>query len=623
MKNTQRKLLTLSLVIVLLFCSVAPCVAFAEEAVAPSGSEDGLTNEQRNAIAMLNYVAVLTQEINSSQNNQFLLEKAYNLLLNNIYPNSVDVDTQAQITQLLDTMQAYRMLAVQRDRLSRAYDRDLIFSVLDELFAEGGCFSEITLGLLFTSPKTIITIVSGDISVSSIYNFVRGYGDTDPEYLNGNWALDDEASDALHICRTQAFNYMVTMVQTYKIPGDAVLTEARVEEFVKWKNNPNVTSRIQYLESNREVYRYYGGYWLVLAASYYEAGDYEKCISAVEAYEEMEIRIFRKDYEYAQVLPIAIASAEKALPEFGYIRFASKHVQLLMDNTEDKDWALRYYAAQTCLDLYNRTKDKDYLDQAYTIVLNSTNYLAREQGHLNEVYLKEVQEVPAPDTATKRQKDEINAYNKQLKNDRKTELPPVSEPLILNLELLLNLAEMRQISDSDREHLDSMFRDDNGSAPLLLSDSLDARYRFASGAQAPEHQSDELVFSGDSIEIPAVLLSSDAVITVYVYAPGEDEPVLITDWKIEKVSRSGEGLSGFVAEYSSEEGDDYPWASGTRMAVEITPCDGVDLHSIFYFKVYDSGASWYEVWEDSFSFMPVSGIESGAFSDLHPNNEIP
>ena len=606
MKKIQRKLISLSLAIILLFCAASPCIAFAEDPAEPEESGDGLTDEQRNAIAMLNYVAVLTQEINSSQNNQLLLEEAYSFLLNNIYPNAVDTDTQAQITQLLDTMQEYRMLDVQRDRLSRAYDRDLLFSVLDSLFSDDGCFSEVTLHVLFTSPKAILAIVSGDFSISSAYNFIRGYGNTDPEYYSENWALDDEASDALHSCRTQAFNYMVSMVQTYRIPGDAILTESRVEEYVKWKNNPNVTSRIQYLESNRDVYRYYGGYWLTLASSYYEAEDYAKCISAVQSYEEMTIRIFRKDYDYAQVLPLAIAAAEKTLPQNAYVRYAIEHTQALMDNTDDKDWALRFVAAQTYLDLYNRTKKTEYLDAAYTTALNSANYLAQEQNRLNEVYLNDVQEISVPDSASRRQKDEINDYNKQIKNARKTELPPVYEPLVLNLELLLNLADLCELTDADRDHLDRMMRSENGSGALFLSESLDARYRFGKGSPAVEHRSDELVFSGDSLEIPAILLTADAVISAAVYTPGEDEPALLTDWVVDKVKRSDDGLPTFIAYYSSEEGDDFAWEDGMYVIIEIIPCNGVDTRYEFRFDVIGSEKSWYEVWRDSLDFVPVN-----------------
>ena len=69
-----------------------------------------LNAEQKNAIAMLNYITVLTQDINKSKNSKVYMENAYSNLVNNIYPNSVDDRTLDQLQGLLDTMEKYRMI---------------------------------------------------------------------------------------------------------------------------------------------------------------------------------------------------------------------------------------------------------------------------------------------------------------------------------------------------------------------------------------------------------------------------------------------------------------------------------------------------------------------------------
>ncbi len=71
-----------------------------------------------NSIRMLNYLTVLSQEINSSNNSRIFLESAYSSLINNTYPNAVDVRTEAHMEDLLDTLESFRMLTVKRERIS-------------------------------------------------------------------------------------------------------------------------------------------------------------------------------------------------------------------------------------------------------------------------------------------------------------------------------------------------------------------------------------------------------------------------------------------------------------------------------------------------------------------------
>lgn len=90
---------------------------------------------------------------------------------------------------------------------------------------------------------------------------------TEEKYLNDGWALDDEEAKNLHESRKGNFVYMVKIVNDYDLPGNLALTEDTVDEFVHWKKEDNVEGRIQFLESNKDTYKGYGGYWLTLADS--------------------------------------------------------------------------------------------------------------------------------------------------------------------------------------------------------------------------------------------------------------------------------------------------------------------------------------------------------------------
>ena len=67
------------------------------------------TQEEKTALAMLNHLAVLSQETNDSKNSRLFMEQAYSELINNTYPNSVDSRTLSRLTRLTDTMEKYRI----------------------------------------------------------------------------------------------------------------------------------------------------------------------------------------------------------------------------------------------------------------------------------------------------------------------------------------------------------------------------------------------------------------------------------------------------------------------------------------------------------------------------------
>ena len=61
---------------------------------------------------------------------------------------------------------------------------------------------------------------------------------------------------------------------------------------------------------------------------------------------------------------------------------------------------MRYFAAQTYIDLYAKTQDIRYLQNAYEIALDNVNWLCGEQKAQNVAYLADVMEQTVPKDAT-------------------------------------------------------------------------------------------------------------------------------------------------------------------------------------------------------------------------------
>lgn len=540
-----------------------------QESETQQKEEDKLSDTQRNSISMLNYLTVLTKKINDSSNSRLYMENAYSSLLNNTYPNAVDSRTLVELTDLLDILESYRMINVKRERLDYIYEQNKAQALRAAIPSP--------LGLLSAAKSCSIPQLVGSLAYMAVdaYSSYTAYTEAaDLEYLQSGWELDDQENTTLHNSRSATFTYMMDMVREYNLPGDLTLYENAVDDFVSWQNNTNVIQRIQFFESNESIYSAFGPYWLTLAQSYYENGDYRKCLSAIDRYLNLDTRIFRKDYDYANTLPFAIAAASEVLKDSEYVEKASFYAEQILANCDQSEWSLRYLAAQTYIDLYGKTKDDGYLQKAYDIALNNVNCLVEEQREMNATYLSEIDKESIPEEAkekteeAKKLKKEIEDYNKQLEIERKTALPPVYEALQMNCDLLFALAEELNISDSERTKVDGILHE-NGEN-IFLVNTIDNKYRFENCVEETPVEEIELKYEEDEIVIPAMFVSEDFDIQVTLTTGGEE--TVVSDWKIKEVSREENAeLDTFSAVFTSESADDYEYSADTNVVLQIMP----------------------------------------------------
>ena len=104
--------------------------------VAENVKDNSLSTQQINSIVMLNYLSVLTENIMLSPNNRLILESSYSTLYNNIFPNSVDKETQAQITNLMRTINSLEMNDIKRSRIQYLYDQGQAQAMRNAIFTK-------------------------------------------------------------------------------------------------------------------------------------------------------------------------------------------------------------------------------------------------------------------------------------------------------------------------------------------------------------------------------------------------------------------------------------------------------------------------------------------------------
>lgn len=581
---------TIILCLVIL-CSFSGSFLFADGAT----SSSTLSDIQKNSVAMLNYLSALTQEINSSKNSRIFLEGAYSSLINNTYPNAVDEETQYHLNSLLDNLEKYRMTTIKRDRLHYLFELNQAQALKSAIPNPLGLLSAVQS----RSPiQLMASVIYMAVDSYSSYSSAKSEGEL--QYLQDGWELDDEERTTLHGAKKSAFNYMLNIVRDYNLPGDFALSEKSIDDFVTWKNNGNLTQRIQFFEANKKTYQSFGSYWLALAEAYYGIKEYSKCLDAISEYEKIQTRIFRKDYNFAKTLTMAIISAREYYDSATYRRVAERFGKIIIANTDTEDWAIRYFVAQIYVELAGMNSDLSEITRilhlAYDIILNNVNFLVTGQKSLNNDYLAPVQQITIDKDAPKEKKKEIKEYNNFLTTNRKIELAPIYEPLVLNCNLLYALADQLQISDNERAKIEGILKDDG--AGIYFVSPLNDYYNLSSDGS----EFIDVSFTRDKVKIPLKYISDNNFIEVTINTAGKEN--VFDDWAISSVDRKKDSdVESFYALYTSNKLKNYKYGDSSNVIIKIWPDKEEANLFTFKFVIDEFKKSW--IFFDTVKFRRV------------------
>ena len=171
-----------------------------------------------------------------------------------------------------------------------------------------------------------------------------------------------------------------------------------------------------------------------------------------------------------------------------------------------------------------------------------------------------------------------------MKENRKTELPALYEPLVLNCELLFALADKMDIDSLEKAEIEAILETANNG--IFLVKPINNAYSFTN-AMIPN----TIEMSKKEIIIPADLLTVNSKITVIVNENGKT--TAFDDCVIEKVEREGSTVDTFMTHVSSELLKDYQWTANSKITVFITYNDAYDKTANFEFAVGSIEEHWY------------------------------
>ena len=543
----------------------------------------------QNTIAMQNYLAVVTEEIENSKNSRLALDEVADSIRDNLNTSSIDHLAQDYINQLLYTIEAYQMIAVKRERLQYIYNQDKAKALKS---AVPNPLTFMSIAGAGNWKKMVASVV---YTIADSYTNYQSYNDElDKQFLLSGWELDDAEKKELDSKKDSLFNYRVDISQESGIEGAKLLSGGDVKRFVEILAENNIDRRLQKLKADEGRFALFGRYWLECAECYYSREEYENCLLCVDRYLELYTGIFERDYLYAQFLPKAIIAAQNVYEGQEYIDSIKSFTDDIGTHTDSGDWALHYFAAQSYLDLFAKSGDASYLQLAYDTAYNIVNELSKEQIELNQNYLADVVELKLGGSQSsshkiqeenKKQKKEeqkkLDELNKSIREKRKTECLSIYEPLEISCELLFAIAEQLKIDQKQQEETNKILRD------VFLIKPIYNKYSYTNKC---DYAGSNVQFEKREIVIPADLLRDGATVLVTVEAGGQK--MTFDDWQITEVERPENGdISSYKAHLVSKTCKGYKWSEGAVATVRVS--NGAQYETItFNFKVVEFKANF-------------------------------
>lgn len=466
-----------------------------------SQNYNDLTKEQKDALALVNYFSSVQEEIYSYKKNKAYLDELYSNLRNYTKLSTLDSVSKDEFLKIMDTIHEYGMIDTKRERLEYLLENQKSEAIKSAVPSPLSVLNVIQSGNWI---KALVSVTT--MAVDSAVSYSKAKNQAEIEFLQKGWELDDKEAETLHQSVSDTLNYIWQILTTNNIEDieGLRLNNNDIKKFVDYKfskksdGSPDYARREMLFESadSKKKYSGYAPYYLALVDTYYNLNEFKKCINALTEYEKTQGDIFRKDFEFAKAIPMAISSASEIYKGEKYIAYCEKYLQKLIDNTETENWDLRYFAAQIYLSLSKVSGDNNYLTKAYNLSKQNVLSLLEEQKKQNNTYLSNLSK-PTQETDKKKLNNKENKekagqkyksekdFYKYQKNSRKTALPPVSDPLLLNCQLLYSLMDKIQILKSEESSMRNIL---NG---VFLNFQVDTA--FSNGQIANQQTADQVL----------------------------------------------------------------------------------------------------------------------------------
>ena len=321
-----------------------------------------------------------------SNNNRIVLSE---LELRDLVP-SMNASNQNYYMTFNENLGALKLVDIQRERLEFLHEEKQKSS-LTALVPNALSVATVAITTGLTNPLGAIIGVVGT-AVSSVSSYMDAKNQANLEYMQSQWELDDQEMDILLELGKGIYDYKCQIATSLNIPTELTLSTEDLEAFVNFCNEPNAATRYIKLLNLDKRLEILPDFWMELALTTYELGNYEATLSYIEKFEEIYYPVIYHDSDYAHLLMVKSdcinqLSSETKYPELEEIG------DLLLAHIGAEDWQGRFYVLSLYMEIFRATNDVEILKKAYSLfpsvlVEIGDEYSSDLASYLNREFIK-------------------------------------------------------------------------------------------------------------------------------------------------------------------------------------------------------------------------------------------
>ena len=257
--------------------------------------------ESKNAVLALNYLHASLNKI-KMYNDKRVLEDEYDNIINNINLTAInDKEIVDIITKLMDTLSAFRLKEMDKERFKKIYEQKLQSALSDSLLQVGANIKSGVLIGQVMDPATAVILIAN--STKNAYkNYTSTQENAKDELAESMWKLKKNDISELNKIRKEFLITYWKIMKRYNIPDNWRITEKQLTRFVNVTKETDEKKKYRQLLRMKNELAMLPTFWFELSLSAHSLGEKDEELSDIRQYEALNQKLLRHNAQYSLML---------------------------------------------------------------------------------------------------------------------------------------------------------------------------------------------------------------------------------------------------------------------------------------------------------------------------------